>query len=90
LFPNPYQPGKFPTAAAYLRRTAPEVRRLVSEWTGEHAYAVDLVIKDMIKRCKELGLLVTRPHEELKIDVAIVLTMQTMNFVHGTEHRVTV
>jgi hypothetical protein len=90
LFPAPYQPGKYPTAAAYLRRTAPEIRRLVAEWTGEHAYSVNLVIKNMIKRCRELGLLMARPHEELRIEVAIMITMQTMNFVHGTEHRITV
>ncbi|MGD8414733.1 MAG: putative zinc-binding metallopeptidase [Candidatus Latescibacterota bacterium] len=90
LFPTPYEPGKYPTAAAYLRRTAPEIRSLVAEWTGEHAYTVNLVIKDMIKRCRELGLLMTRPHEDLRIEVAVMLTMQTMNFVHGTEHLVTV
>jgi hypothetical protein len=90
LFPDPYQPGKYPTAAAYLRRTAPDMRSLVAEWTGEHAYSVNLVIKDMIKRCRELGLLMTRPHEELRVEVAVMLTMQTMNFVHGTEHRITV
>jgi hypothetical protein len=90
LFPDPLQTGRYPTAAAYLRRAAPEIRSLVAEWTGEHAYSVDLVIKDMIKRCRELGLLMTRPHEELRIEVAIMLTMQTMNFVHGTEHRITV
>ena len=90
LFPDPYQPGRYPTAAAYLRRTSPEIRGLVAEWTGEHAYAVDLVLKDMIKRCRERRLLMTRPHEELRIEVAIMLTMQTMNFVHGTRHLVTV
>lgn len=90
LFPDPYQPGKYPTAAAYLRRTAPDLRRIVASWTGEHAYCVGLVIKDMIKRCRELGLLVCRPHEELRIEVAIMLTMQTMNFVHGTDHRILV
>jgi hypothetical protein len=90
LFPDPYQPGKYPTAAAYLRRTAPDLRRVVAEWTGEHAYSVNLVIKDMIKRCRELGLLMSRPHEELRIEVAIMLTMQTMNFVHGTDHHILV
>ena len=90
LFPDPYEPGRYPTAAAYLRRTAPEIRGLVADWTGEHAYAVDLVLKDMIKRCRERKLLMTRPHEELRIEVAIMLTMQTMNFVHGTRHLVTV
>jgi hypothetical protein len=90
LFPDPYQPGKYPTAAAYLRRTAPDIRNLVAEWTGEHTYSVNLVIKDMIKRCRELGLLMTRPHDELRVEVAVMLTMQTMNFVHGTDHRIPV
>jgi hypothetical protein len=90
LFPDPHQPGKFPTAAAYLRRTAPDLRRVVAEWTGEHAYCVHLVIKDMIRRCREMGLLVSRSHEELRVEAAVMLTMQTMNFVHGTSHRILV
>lgn len=90
LFPAPHQPGHYPLAAGYLRRTAPELRSVVAEWTGEHAYSVNLVIKGMIKRCRELGLQMTRPHEEVRVEIAIVLTMQTMNFVHGTEHLITV
>ncbi len=90
LFPDPYQPGKYTTAAAYLRRTTADLRRVVAEWTGEPAYVVNLVIKDMRKRCRELGLLMTRPHEELRVEVAIMLTMQTMNFVHSTDHQILV
>jgi hypothetical protein len=63
---------------------------VVADWTGEHAYAVNLVIKDMIKRCRELKLLAVRPHEELRVEVAIMLTMQTMSFVHSIDHQILV
>jgi len=88
LFPNPADPAVAPAASAYLRRMAPELRTIVARWTGEYNYTVDLVIKDMIKRCRELDLRVCRPESELRVDMAAMLTMQTMNFVYSTDHEV--
>ena len=88
LFPLPGNPGDAPAAAAYLRRLEPELRQLVARWTGEYNYTVDLVLKDMIKRCRELDLRVARTEADLKAEAAVMLTMQTMNFVYSTEHKV--
>ncbi len=88
LFPDPTDPTHAPAAAAYLRRIAPELRDIVARWTGEYSYTVNLVIKDMIRRSRELDLRVCRPESELKIEMAAMLTMQTMNFVYGTDHEV--
>lgn len=88
LFPDPPNPEHSPAASAYLRRMAPELRTIVARWTGEYNYTVDLVIKDMILRCRELDLRVGRPESELKADMAAMLTMQTMNFVYSTDHQV--
>ena len=49
---------------------------------------MDLVLKDMIKRCRELDLRVARTEADLKAEAAVMLTMQTMNFVYSTEHKV--
>lgn len=84
-------PGaRAPAAASYLRRMAPRLRRVVAAWTGEPQYAVDQVLKDMIVRCRELDLRVTRSEAELETEMAAMLTVQTLTFVHATEHKVAV
>lgn len=90
LFPTTETSAGGPAAAAYLRRIAPELRQLVAGWTGEYNYTVDLVLKDMIKRCRELDLRVTSTEQELKLEAAVMLTVQTMNFVYSTDHIVAV
>jgi hypothetical protein len=88
LFPDPPDPSRAPAAAAYLRQLAPELRRIVSSWAGVHAYTVDLVLRDMITRCRELDLRVGRSASEIKLEAAIMLTMQTMNFVYHSDYKV--
>ena len=41
------------------------------------------VLKDIIGRCRELKLRVAGRPEQLKIDAAIMLTVNTMNFVYS-------
>jgi len=88
LFPfSPRQNGT-PTAASFLRRVRPEIRRSVAAWTGEYQYTIDLVLRDMTERCKELKLRVTRPEEETKTNAMLLVTVQTMNYLHGGHHRI--
>lgn len=86
LFPNPPKGARTTAAATFLRRVAPDLRKRVASWTGEYSYTVNLVIKDMIVRCRELNLRVSRAEQDLKIEAAILLTMQTMDFVYSTRH----
>jgi hypothetical protein len=88
LFPDTPDPARAPAAAAYLRRLTPEMRDIVGRWTGEYKYTVDLVLKDMIKRCRELDLRVAQSEAEVRVELAAMLTMHTMNFVYGTDHEV--
>jgi len=74
-------------ASTFLRRVRPELRRVVSEWTGEYQYTVDQALNEMIGRCKELGLQVDRSEREVKRDAVVLLTVQTMNYLHGGHHR---
>ena len=60
----------------------------MSQWTGESPYTINLVLKDMVVRCRELDLWVDRPVNEIYVEAAIMLTMQTMNYVHSKDHRV--
>ncbi len=74
-------------AARFLKRVRIEIRQLVARWTGEYEYTLDQVLSDMIGRCEELDLRVVSGERQLKIDFSILLTVQTMNYLHTGRHR---
>ena len=90
LFVKATPDADLPTASSCLRKIGPSLRNRVAIWTGEYAYTVDQVLKDMIARSRELNLRVNRPAEELKIELAILLTMQVTNYLHSSEHRLAI
>jgi hypothetical protein len=75
-------------ASVFLRSIRSEVRRQVSKWTGEHQYTLDQVLNSMISRCSELNLRVIGSRKQLKTDFAILLTVQTLNYLYGGRHRI--
>ena len=75
-------------AARFIARVRNDVRRMVAGWTGEYQYTIDQVLEDMIKRANELNLRLQRPEERTKLDFTIMLTVQTMNYLHSGRHRV--
>ena len=75
-------------AARFIARIRRDVRRMVAEWTGEYQYTIDQVIEDMIRRANELNLRLREPEEQAKLDFIILLTVQTMNYLHSGRHRV--
>ncbi|MBI2461559.1 MAG: hypothetical protein HYV61_08780 [Candidatus Rokubacteria bacterium] len=77
-----------PTAAGFLNRIRKEVRRKVASWTGEYQYTIDRVFEDMIDRCRELSLRLASPEDQVKLDFTVLLTVQTMNYLHSGRHRV--
>lgn len=76
------------SAAVFLRRVRRSLRQAVAHWTREHQYTIDQVLGEIIKRCRELKLRLARPEEEVERDLLVLLTMQTMNYIHGGRHRV--
>lgn len=82
--------GPQETAASFLRRVRPEIRENVGRWTGEYAYTIDQVVRDMIDRCKELKLRLAVTEEEARTQVMIMIAVQTMNYLHGGNHRIAV
>ncbi len=76
------------TAANFLSRVRKEVRRKVAGWTGEYQYTIDQVLEAMISRCRELNLRLAVPEDQAKLDFTILLTVQTMNYLHSGRHRV--
>lgn len=88
LFSDREDHRKNQSAAAFLRQVRPEIRRMVSKWTGEYQYALDIVLSEMIGRCRELKLRVVGSPEQIKMDFAILLTVQAMNHLHSGRRRV--
>ena len=76
-----------PTAASFLSRARRDVRRRTSRWTGVYQYTIDQVLQDIIDRCRELNLRLTRSEEETKLEFTSLLTVQTMNYLHSGRHR---
>jgi hypothetical protein len=79
--------GNLP-AARFIQRIRRDSRRLVSDWTGSYQYTIDQVLEDIITRCRELKLRLKYPEDRTKMDFMIVLTVQTMNYLHSGRHRV--
>ena len=75
-------------AARFIARIRRDVRRMVASWTGEYQYTIDQVIENMIRRANELNLRLPGPEERSKGDFTVMLTVQTMNYLHSGFHRV--
>jgi hypothetical protein len=75
------------TAAEFLRRTRPELRRVVSDMTGEPEYTIDQVLQEMIMRCRHLKLYRQHGQRKSEEEAAALLALQTRNFLENGQHR---
>ena len=80
-----YRPHR--KASRFIHAIRRDVRRLVAEWTGAYQYTIDRVIEDMIARCNELNLRLKYPEDRTKLDFTMLVTVQTMNYLHSGRHR---
>lgn len=69
-------------AARFLRRHRSRIREQVGRWTGGYAFTIDQVLKDMMMRCRELGLRVAGREDEVVTDFTILLTVHSMRCVY--------
>lgn len=88
LFSDAPEHSKKLSAAVFLRRSRRELRQAICEWTGEHQYTIDQVLNEMIDRCREIKLRLRGAESQTKRNVLVMLTVQTMNYLHGGRHRV--
>ena len=75
-------------AASFIRSIKPELRQMVGKWTGEYQYTIEQVLDDIIDRCRELRLRLVRPPDRIKTETLMMVTVQTMNYLHAGNHRV--
>jgi hypothetical protein len=74
------------TAVSFLRRHRSTIRRYVALYTGQHAYTIDMLLGEMISRCRKLKLRAIRPERELRLEAMLLVTVQMMNFLHTGRH----
>jgi hypothetical protein len=75
-------------AAHFLEGIREEARMMVSRWTGASQLTIDRTFADMVKRVRLLKLGLSKPPGQAKVDVMMMLAVQTMNFVNDGKHRV--
>jgi len=75
------------TAAQFVARIRRPVRRLVASWTGIYQYTIDQVLEDIVQRCRELKLRLAVPEDQARQQFTVLLTVQTMNYLHSGGHR---
>ena len=76
------------TAAEFIHHIRQPARRLVAGWTGIYQYTIDRVLQDMTERCQELKLRLAVPEEQARYEFTVLVTVQTMNYLHSGQHRV--
>ena len=76
------------TAAQFIEKMRKPARRVVASWTGIYQYTVDRVIQAMIERSRELRLRLAVPEDQARHEFTVLLTVQTMNYLHSGRHRV--
>ena len=88
LFSDAPEHGQNMTAAQFLGRIRKPVRRMVGSWTGIYQYTIDQVLEDVIERCRQLNLRLAVPEDQARLEFTVLLTVQTMNYLHDGRHRV--
>jgi hypothetical protein len=87
LFSDEPRYRKNPTAASFLSRVRPEVRRMVARWTGEYQYTLDQVLKGMVLRSRALGLRLATSERRARQEAPVMVAVQTISYLHTGRHR---
>jgi hypothetical protein len=88
LFSSEGEFSKNPTAASLIKRRRQMIRATVSRWTGAYQYTTDQVLDAIVQRCVELNLRLTSPEDIAVKEFTVLLTVQTMNYLHSGRHRI--
>jgi len=84
---DPQRRRRGTTASAFLRSNRRWIRRAVARWTGEYELTLDMVLSEMIGRCRELRLRAIGAERELRMDFALLLTVHTMHALYSQSRR---
>jgi len=91
LFPDLNETGgRRRSAAAFLKKHYTDLCQICARGTGEYPYVIAQILQDMIIRCREMRLYLSRPEDQVKMDVAIFLVLQSLNYRQKITHKVAV
>ena len=82
--------GRTRQASRFIQMNRAKLRVAVARWTGQPQYAVDQILSDMIKRCRELGLRSNQTPSALERELTAMVTAELIAFVHEGRIRVPV
>jgi hypothetical protein len=83
--------GKYQrSAATFLKKHHNELCDICARGTGMYPYDIAQILQDMMVRCKEIKLKISRYDENLKTDVAIFIVLQSLNYRQRINHRIAI
>jgi len=74
-------------ASTFLRENGPEIRRLVSKWTGQYQLTLDALLDEMIARCRALKLHAPGSERRMMVDFTVLLTAKTVQSLYSPSRR---
>jgi len=80
--------SRCPDAAAFLTSIRDEARMMISRWTGASQLTIDRTLREMTDRVGALKLRLGKPARQTRVDVMMMLAVQTMNYLNDGKHRV--
>jgi len=80
--------GRHESAARFLGREGPDLRRRIARATGSYQYTIGRVLRDITARARELRLRLRAGEAETRLELAVVLTAQVMEHMAHGRHRV--
>jgi hypothetical protein len=87
LFSDQPEHRHHPAASTFLRSNRRKIRQMVARWTGEYQLTLDHVLGQMMGRCRELRLRAVGSERQLRLDFAVLLTVQTMHALYSQARR---
>ena len=88
IFSNEPEYWDRPRAAAFIETIRPQVRMMVSRWTGQSQLLLERALNDIAARVAELDLRMVKSDVETTSDLMMMLAVQTMNHLNDGRHRV--
>ncbi len=88
IFASDKRKTKALSAAAAIRALRVPIRSVVAEGTGVAIYTINHLIDEIIDRCKQLELRTKKSLSATREDLAIMLTVHTMRFIHSGQFQV--
>jgi hypothetical protein len=87
IFTDEARHRRSPSAAAFLRRHRRRIEQLVAKWTRDYRPALEVVLDDMTRRCRELDLRAVGPERQLLIDFSLLLMARTVDSLYSPARR---